>query len=68
MHDIHQRYALGARLAVSVRHVARVIVTWLLVAEFVLGVADYLDSDHMRASFRRPARRGIQGTTADVAR
>ncbi|HEY2556291.1 MAG TPA: hypothetical protein VGI08_04230 [Diaminobutyricibacter sp.] len=46
---------------------------WMVTEQIIfslilIGVADYLDSDHMRAAFPRPARRGNQGTTADVAR
>jgi len=41
---------------------------WMVTEQIVfslilIGVADYLDSDHMRASFPRP---GNQGTTGDV--
>ncbi|NEN06065.1 hypothetical protein G3T36_09270 [Diaminobutyricibacter tongyongensis] len=45
---------------------------WMVTEQIIfslilIGVADYLDSDHMRSAFPRPARRN-QGTTADVLR
>jgi hypothetical protein len=41
---------------------------WMVTEQIVfslilIGVADYLDSDHMRAAFPRP---GNQGTTGEV--
>jgi hypothetical protein len=43
---------------------------WMVTEQIVfslilIGVADYLDSDHMREAFPRP-RKGNQGTTGDV--